>query len=349
MTSFAIDTWGNGGYRSSCPHQHQHTYVASTVGAISDPLIPNPAWVSFRLWSKPLGKMTNWNDAVTTTYTNGLYYSPPLQLNVATFGELFFNSSKLPTDSINFYFRTAATQAALTTGLSPTMGSNTFTSASHGLVNGNRVSVIATSMPTGLSATIMYYVINAATNTFQVSLTNGGSAVTFSGGSGVTIMSWSNEIVSSDTIIASTPNVWVSYVIEFIAADTTNSNPTLITANEFMLRFSYRRAGEIAESAVEFIYTTGRLNQMEPMVDKIYRRIASDHTGGSGQVQITWATENASNAWTFDLSSYPNKWASFFHDAAMGESVNITYYKNDLNDFNLRMFKLQYQPQPMII
>lgn len=344
-TGWPTTSWGNGGFHAQTGLMHQHT-VVTTSSTVS---IPNPGYVSFRLWSALLGKMVIWNNASTTKYTNGLYYSPALQLNVQKFGELFYNASKLPTDSINFYFNTGTTSASLTSGIAVTMGSNTFTASSHGLSNGNRVTLTATSTPTGLLTTIVYYVISATTNTFQVSLTNGGSAVTFSGGSGVAVFPWSNEITSSDTIIAATPNTWVSYVVEFIAGDTTISNPTLTTANEFILEFSYRRSGTIAESSVEFIYSTGRMNAGEPAIDKIYRRIASDHTGASGQVQVTWATENATNAWMFDLSAFPNKWSSFFHDQAMGEMLSITYYKNDLYDFTLRQFKIQYAPQPIIM
>ena len=52
------------------------------------------------------------------------------------------------------------------------------TSTAHGLVNGDIIKVISgTTLPAGLSTTVLYYVISSATNTFSVSLTNGGSAV----------------------------------------------------------------------------------------------------------------------------------------------------------------------------
>lgn len=54
------------------------------------------------------------------------------------------------------------------------------TSYAHGLSNTNRViitAVNAETIPAGLSATVLYFVVGAATDTFQVSLTSGGSAV----------------------------------------------------------------------------------------------------------------------------------------------------------------------------
>lgn len=58
-------------------------------------------------------------------------------------------------------------------------GTDTFTSASHGLTNGKKVRVRNTdgNLPGGLSGSTTYYVIAAATNTFQLSTTQGGSAV----------------------------------------------------------------------------------------------------------------------------------------------------------------------------
>lgn len=67
-------------------------------------------------------------------------------------------------------------------------GTNTFTSAGHGLANGELLNFDATSAPGGVEifvdegtgayySGLYYYVINKTTNTFQISLTPGGSAV----------------------------------------------------------------------------------------------------------------------------------------------------------------------------
>lgn len=56
----------------------------------------------------------------------------------------------------------------------------TFTDYSNGLANDDRITFQAVSgaaLPTGLSATTIYFVISVAANTFQVSLTSGGAAV----------------------------------------------------------------------------------------------------------------------------------------------------------------------------
>ena len=57
---------------------------------------------------------------------------------------------------------------------------NTITSAGHGLVNGNSVLVWATigaALPTGLAEDTEYFVVGAATDTFQLSATLGGAAI----------------------------------------------------------------------------------------------------------------------------------------------------------------------------
>ena len=57
---------------------------------------------------------------------------------------------------------------------------DTITSYGHGLANTNRVIVqtlVGQTLPAGLSATVVYFVIGATTDTFQVALTSGGAAV----------------------------------------------------------------------------------------------------------------------------------------------------------------------------
>lgn len=61
---------------------------------------------------------------------------------------------------------------------------DTITSSGHGLANGDRVmlfNVFAESLPTGVSEGTVYFVVGAATDTFQVSTTSGGTAVNLTG------------------------------------------------------------------------------------------------------------------------------------------------------------------------
>jgi hypothetical protein len=61
--------------------------------------------------------------------------------------------------------------------------SDEFTSPAHGLNDDDRVRFRAVSgvgnLPTGLSEATLYFVVSAATDTFEVSLTQGGAAVDF--------------------------------------------------------------------------------------------------------------------------------------------------------------------------
>jgi len=68
-----------------------------------------------------------------------------------------------------------------TTGTSVTAvdDTNIFYAATHGLSATDRVFFEATTIPTGLTAGTVYYVINATVDTFQVSTTSGGSAAAF--------------------------------------------------------------------------------------------------------------------------------------------------------------------------
>ena len=55
-----------------------------------------------------------------------------------------------------------------------------FTAAAHGLANGTKGRFTGTSLPTGISSGVDYFVVSTAENDFKVALTIGGTAVLFS-------------------------------------------------------------------------------------------------------------------------------------------------------------------------
>jgi hypothetical protein len=82
-----------------------------------------------------------------------------------------------------------------------TVSGDTFTSTAHGLSNGETIKVIgATTLAAGLSTTIVYYVVSKAANTFKVSLTNGGTAITTTDG-GTGNQTWYRCSLYTDPLI----------------------------------------------------------------------------------------------------------------------------------------------------
>lgn len=89
-----------------------------------------------------------------------------------------------------------------------TIANDTLLSRGHGLANTDRVLVWAVageSLPTGLSATTLYFVVGATTDGFQLSLTSGGAAVD------ITAL---GELAWAKTV----PNTWASAGNLIIAA-----------------------------------------------------------------------------------------------------------------------------------
>lgn len=83
------------------------------------------------------------------------------------------------------------------------------TSVAHGRTNGERVKLSSTgTLPGGLSSSIVYYVVNKTTDTFQLALTSGGAAVDItSAGSGTHNWTkvYSNCVINSLGVEGSTP------------------------------------------------------------------------------------------------------------------------------------------------
>lgn len=68
--------------------------------------------VSFHLCKKVLGKMQDWNDAIDTQYTSGIWESPTIQINAGSLGKLFWNETLVGSDHLIVEFKTGATEAA---------------------------------------------------------------------------------------------------------------------------------------------------------------------------------------------------------------------------------------------
>lgn len=124
---------------------------------------------------------TTWSAAASglrSGSTGALAFDVPAGSRVAWLG--YFNAA---TGNTNNYLGCAPWNGSIKgfgTVDAADVTANTITSAGHGLANTNRVvvyNVFAETIPAGLTEGTEYFVVGAATDTFQVSLTSGGAAV----------------------------------------------------------------------------------------------------------------------------------------------------------------------------
>jgi hypothetical protein len=95
---------------------------------------------------------------------------------------------------------------------------DTVTLTAHGIPNGKRVSFSAITSTTGITTYVMYFVVNATTDTFQLSLTDGGSPISLTtDGSGtmlyqtlITAIDTNNNIVTVDVPASASGTVTLS-------------------------------------------------------------------------------------------------------------------------------------------
>jgi len=113
-------------------------------------------------------------------------------------------------------------------------GTDTITIVGHGYTNGQKVTFTSTgTLPSGLVAATTYFIINATANTFQVSLTLGGSAVDItSTGAGTHTIKLSHELLTGRVITItgsnSTPSINGTHIVTVID-DATFSIPVTVT------------------------------------------------------------------------------------------------------------------------
>ena len=106
---------------------------------------------------------------------------------------------------------------------------NTVTLNNHGIPNGTLVSFATIVTTTGIVVYTPYYVVNATTNTFQVSLTSGGSAITLTNNG-------SGTILYGTTITAITPNTNVTLSIPASASNAITTTSALLHRSYATLR-----------------------------------------------------------------------------------------------------------------
>ena len=105
-------------------------------------------------------------------------------------------------------------------GITFTVSGETFTASTHGLQNGETVKLIgATTLATGLSTTITYYVVQRAAGTFKLSLTNGGVAVTASDAGSGTQTAYRAGLYSDPLIYSGWASNTVGFMIDRALAD----------------------------------------------------------------------------------------------------------------------------------
>jgi hypothetical protein len=159
--------------------------------------------------------------------------------------------------------------------------------------------------------------------------------------------SWDGPISNpTGSAITTTGNVWFQFKINMIAGD--YISPRVYTADNFTVKFSYQKGGNTAETAVEFIWRMGFRNFNAPIIDKIFKKIATEHSV-DGEFTINWETENSNGSFVISNATNRIQWDSYFPDTAYGKKMDIEIYKNDLLDLTVNEIMGVYSPRPIII
>lgn len=134
-----------------------------------------------RIGSARLGAPSATNTAVASyTYANGFRFRANVAKTLSSLTVYTSENGTLANSEAPVYlcrpFLGSAYKIATVTNAAATITLN-----GHQLQNDERILMFGTTLPTGASARgTLYYVVNTATNTFNLSLTQGGSAITWS-------------------------------------------------------------------------------------------------------------------------------------------------------------------------
>jgi len=154
--------------------------------------------------------------AALKKYMDNLGAGPTRTLTISTNWGVGTNATKTVSSTAQSTTVTCADTSSLSVGMMMTgtgtgingvsvtsnVTTDTLTLNNHGLPNGTRVSFSALGTTTGVSINIIYFVVNSATNTFQIALTAGGGAIDLTGSNATMTLRYPNYITSINTNVS---------------------------------------------------------------------------------------------------------------------------------------------------
>ena len=161
-----------------------------------------------------LPSVTNQIAEVTGNY--GATSNPVVSLSgTATAGSKTITMTNTTNLSVGMFI--SGTGTTLTTGNSCTFtdSGDLVTATGHGLIDGDIVSLKTITGTTGISINTIYYVVNAATNTFQLSLTQDGAVIDL-------VTNGTGTYSSPSFITAITPDVSIEVSLPMVSTGTSS-------------------------------------------------------------------------------------------------------------------------------
>ncbi len=156
--------------------------------------------------------LTSVGQTLTITGNYGIALAPIVSLSgTGSSGSKTIAMANTTGLSIGMFVRGTGISTAVATAVTFTDVGDLVNKTAHGLVNDNIISFTSITTTTGISISTIYYVINATANNFQVSLTQGGTAIALT-------TNGSGNYNSPVFITAITPNVNITVSLPNAAA-----------------------------------------------------------------------------------------------------------------------------------
>lgn len=209
---------------------------------------------------------------------------------------------------------------------------DTFTDTAHGMANGTPV-LFGGGLPSGISGTALYYVINAATNTYQVATTPSGSAVNFTtNGSGLTVTTLPATMLSTS---ATAPTMPSGYTYKALVSWTRNDGSSNFIYNTLRnRRINFENQNVLTAGAITTpgSWETLTISSVIPSITQTLSGIVgrSDTAAGAtyaisvsgsttGQYWQGWGASNETNA----LNSFGGR--GVFSDMILTNAASIIW------------------------
>jgi hypothetical protein len=236
-----------------------------------------------------------------------------------SFGGVAYDTNALSKLEVSLDEGTAST-LSLTTITLDLAADGTFTAAGHGFLVGDRIQISGASLPTVssaglLSGTVLYYIKTVTTDTFTISATKGGPALSFSDtGSGLTTKRWSYTLTGTaegaHSVVFTATDVAkkTTSVTRAVLVDKTKP----IVTPPFIAAGSYFDASATLNGTVSDPATVGVASGVARV------QYSSDYTNDSNDLNDTWQDASGTTSWTQTIAL-----------SALGEGTKVVYFRGE--------------------
>jgi len=164
------------------------------------------------------------------------------------------------------------------------------------------------------------------------------------------VASWSSDFTdpSGSDVSALTADDYVQYKIK-ATTDSISYTPTIYKADNFVVKFTYRKEGASTETSIPLKWESGWIHTGNPENLIGLKKLYTIHSGTTGTLSVKFENlEGDIDAFSINLSDHPKSYEEYFTTGKfVGKWFKITITESSLNPIEIKKLMVIYDVEPL--